>query len=463
MAKKQNTEETIDSLLEKISNEDLKGFLKEQMDNNELLKQTFLTNFAHLNSGQPQKIYNKQIKSVLNAAKDRGGFINWSAARFVGSAVGNIVNTAYKQVQDGNVKSAAFICFAVMEEMVKALQFADDSGGDIGGNIDSAFSLLTDISKSNPPEDIRSFLFDECLKHFRDNSFEGWNWHLGMLGTASTLVKNEGEADKVISLLDQFIVSDKKGYSLNEAQKIKYFTLRNGKDIKKAEDFLEENLQNPMLRKIAIQDSIASENFKRASQLSLEGIEIDAKSWPGRALEWYDWLLQISILQNDKPEIISHARHLFIHSFYNRQEYYEVLKKYVPKKEWNSFVENLVSDIRGKGPGLDFDHIANVYITEKLWDRLFGLLAEAPALSRVEHMEQYLAEKYSAQLAELYEPLIIEFLKEARDRKDYRVGCRYLKRMLKLGARERVNKLIEKIRETYPNRRALQDELRLVK
>ncbi|MGE5497036.1 MAG: hypothetical protein ACM3Q2_03155, partial [Syntrophothermus sp.] len=119
MKKKQNTKEIINGLLEILSDDDLKSFLKEQMDNNQLLKQTFLAKFSHMLSNESQEVYNKQIKTILRTLKDRYGFISLKGARFAGSAVGDMLNTAYQHYNDENYQSAVFIAFAVMEEMTE--------------------------------------------------------------------------------------------------------------------------------------------------------------------------------------------------------------------------------------------------------------------------------------------------------------------------------------------------------
>ncbi|MGE5350537.1 MAG: hypothetical protein ACM3P0_00535 [Acidobacteriota bacterium] len=463
MKKKQNTKEIISGLLEILSDDDLKSFLKEQMDNNQLLKQTFLAKFSHMLSNESQEVYNKQIKTILRTLKDRYGFISLKGARFAGSAVGDMLNTAYQHYNDDNYQSAVFIAFAVMEEMTEALQFAEDSNGDIGDNINNAFSLLREISDSEPPENIRDYIFNRGLKNFRNKTFAGWDWHLGMLETASSLINNEYEADEIISLLDSFAESEESDYSLFEAQSIKLMAIRNGKGIKEAEDFLEQNLQNPYFRKTAIQDSIDAEDYKKASDLALEGIRLDSEESPGYVNEWYDWLLKIAIAKGDIPEIIRHAKHLFLDSVNQKQDYYGILKKYTHEEEWNSFVENLVTEIRSsRRRGLSFEYISQIYIKEKWFDKLYNLLSEEPTLRRIEYMEVHLSGNYASQLAELYEPLVIDFMKNSKDRKDYRTACRYMKRMIALGAKEKVAMLVKKFRTAYPNRRALQEELLLV-
>ena len=54
------------------------------------------------------------------------------------------------------------------------------------------------------------------------------------------------------------------------------------------------------------------------------------------------------------------------------------------------------------------------------------------------------------------------FLKINKDRKNYRYACRILKKMIKLGGKDKVEQIMEYLRNEYSNRRALMEELHQV-
>ncbi len=63
------------------------------------------------------------------------------------------------------------------------------------------------------------------------------------------------------------------------------------------------------------------------------------------------------------------------------------------------------------------------------------------------------------ELAQLYEVCIIEYLKQNVSRSHYQTACKYLRRMIKLGEKERVKFLIENFKNQYSQRKALLEEL----
>ena len=89
----------------------------------------FLSSFAHLNESQSKEFYQKQIKSVLNSATDRHGFIGWHEMKYLEQGIDPIIAIAEKQLESKNYLIAIYICTALMEEMTEAIQYSDDSNG----------------------------------------------------------------------------------------------------------------------------------------------------------------------------------------------------------------------------------------------------------------------------------------------------------------------------------------------
>ncbi len=455
-AKRKTVADRVDELLEKIPHDELKQFVRENAAGNSSFRNLFLSSFARLTDGESLAFYKKQIKSILRAAGGRGGFIEWSRVRYVGKQVHDLMMTARKHAESQNYRSAIYICCAVLEEMTEALQFADDSNGDIGGPIEEAYGLLLEISQQQLPEDIRLELFSYCTSAFEKNIFSGWDWHLVMLSIASQVAETDAEVQQLISLLDK---PGRSEYEQANAQEIKFHLLQKFKGPDEAARFMEQHLSNPSLRKIAIQIAIDEKDFDKAIALAQDGVKQDEKDKPGLANEWQDWLLRIAMQQQDKEKIIHYARKLFTDSIRDKREYYRLMKTHVPPEQWSAFVEDLIRDIRKKSRWLDVHALADIYISEAWWSRLLALLGESPSLQQIGHYETYLAKDYGKELAEMYASGISGLLKQHTGRNHYQSACRYLRRIIKLGERETANDLIKSYRLQYAQRKALMEEL----
>lgn len=455
-AKLKTVAQQVDELLEKATHAELKKFVREKALDNAQFRNLFLSSFARHNSGESKKLYEKQVKSILKTASDRHGFIGWSAAKQVGNAVDMLLESAQKQIDNGNYKSAVFICTAVMEQMTKALQYSDDSNGDIGGSIDAAYEMLYNIAQEQSSEEIRKLIIDYCFISFDKEIYAGWDWHLGVLHLAALLLKTDEETERIFRQIDKAQRSD---YEREEAQSIKYKILLKTKGEAVAEIYLEHNITNSLLRREAIQKSLKNKNYENAISLAKDGVNYDLKDKPGLAKEWYDWLLKIAQAQNDSERIIEYARLLFIDNFRHEQDYYQILKEHVNPEKWITFIESVIQDITTKKQWLDTGLISSIFIKEEWWDKLLELVKKASDLNTIDYYEKYLSKNYSNEIVELYANGILQYMKNSIGRDHYQNACRYIRKIIKLGAREKANEIISILRTEYPQRRALMEEL----
>jgi len=458
-AKRKTIAQQVDELLEKATHEELKQFIKENTTQNIPFRNLFLSSFAQHNSDESKELYTKQVKSILKTASDKHGFIDWSASRLVSNAVYNLLESAQKQIENQNFKSAFYICTAVMEQMAKALQYADDSYGNIGDCVDAAYEMLHTIALEQTTEEIRKLIIEYCFTAFDKQIYSDWDWHIGVLRLASLLLKTEDETERIF---DQIEKAQRSDYEREEAQSIKYEILLKTKGENAAEKYLEQNITNSNLRREAIKKSLEKKNYEKAISIAKDGINYDKKDKPGLVIEWYDWLLKIAQAQNNTDKIIEYARFLFINNFRHEQDYYEILKQHVKPEKWVAFLEDVIQDITAKKRWLDTGLIADIFIKEEWWDRLLELVKKSPNLYTIDHYEKYLSKKYPNEIVELYADGITGYLKNSVGRKHYQNACRYIRKIIKLGARDKANEIISYLRTEYPKRKALMDELNKV-
>jgi len=453
--KNKTVSQQLKEVLDKVSHQDLKEFIQEQSKMDKQFRNLFLSSFAHLNESQSKEFYQKQIKSVLNLATDRHGFIGWHEMKYLEQGIDPIITIAEKQLESKNYKNTIYICTALMEEMTEAIQFSDDSNGYIGGIIDSSYEMLYDIATKNISADIKTELFNYCITAFKKRLFDGWDWHIGILNVACELADNENEADVIIKCLDT--VNGE--YERERAQSFKLDIISKYKDTKEVQKFINKHITNSSIRNTEIEKAVKNKDFEKAIKLSKDGIEYDEKDKPGLVKNWYNWLLKIAQTQNNKTKIIEYSRFLFIDNFHPEQDYYQILKQEIEPNKWKDFLEEIIKEITPKGGWKYNGLVRKIYINEKWWDRLFLLLKENTSLENIESDEKYLSKDYSQELIQLYSERLIKYVDRFMDRNHYQTACKYLRRMKKLGGNEKVNELIEYFKITYPKRKALLDEL----
>lgn len=445
----------VQELLQSISHKELIAFVQDNCKKDKQFRSYFLASFGHLSQNQSKEFYQKQIHSILQTAAGRDGWIGWNDMKYVVNTSLPFLENAEKYLANNNFENVFFISTALLEEMTEALQYGDDSNGDLGYFIASAMELLLKLTQKNLPEVLRNEMFEYCITSFNQKIYDGWHWHLEMLHIACELIEKESDADIILDCLDT--VNDE--YERERAQSLKLDLLRKFKDESEVEKYINKHISNSSIRTAEIERAFKSGNFERAIKLSKDGIKCDEKDKPGLVNVWYNWLLKVAQSQNDIPKIIEYSRFLFIDNFHPEQDYYQILKDTIEDEKWHSFLEEIIKEITPKQRWTYTGLIREIYIKEEWWDRLFLMLKQNTSLENIEQNEPYLSKKYSTELIELYSERIISYVEKHIGRKHYQKACRYLRRMKKLGGDEQVKDLIEMFRKQYPQRKALIDEL----
>ncbi|RPI14265.1 MAG: hypothetical protein EHM58_16760 [Ignavibacteriae bacterium] len=455
--KRKTVEDQVNILLDKINIDELKKYIANVCKENTSFRKLFISNFAYLDEKESTKLYANQIKAIIYSVSGKYGFVDWSGMNFIDKSVSKLLGTAIMHKEEGRFKSSMFIAFAVIEELFDLIGEADDSGGGIYSNISLAFDLLYELTDEDLPEDIKSELYKYCITNFKKQRFIDWEWHVEILNVASRLINSEKEANEILNIIDNEKKDEHNGKHLIM---IKYNLILKLHGKKEAEKIINENINVPDFRIIAIEDAISNENYEKAAALAIQGIKNDEKL-PGLVLDWYEWLLKISMLQNESEKIIEYAKKLLIDSYRDTPKYYQILKDNVAEEKWKDFIYNVIDEVK-KEKYSEFYLASKIYIYEKDWNRLMGLIKENISLRNLEDFEQYLSKDFSFELAELYEEEIMQFLKNHADRNHYKEACRYMRRMVKLGARAKVDKMIDELKVKYKQRRALLEEMSMV-
>ncbi len=455
--------EKLDEVLEKMSQEEIIDLVRSHALRNREFRVILLAQ-ATLHSGVGSKsAYRELVKESLRSGMDRHGFIDyWSTRRAVRGAE-ELLNKAAKLVESSNPEQAIPMFQAVIEELVPALQFADDSNGDIGGAIDWAFSEFCKCVERIQDPIIRKDLFDYCLTEANRKQYEGWDWKWDFLRMASGIISSEKQEKELFANLDKISQAEQPSeftdrYNQEQAAQIELEVIRKRGREDDVNQFINDNLHHTYIRRLAIEQAFSNKDFCRVIDLAKQGIEQDTeRQYPGLVNEWLDWLLKVAVKEENVDGIREYARLLFFET--GNFEYYERLKKTYSKSIWPDQVEKLLRHVMQRA---SFSTLAELFIREKEWQKLLDLVSGHTSFRTLENYHKYLAPHFPKELVEVYEKTSKELLAQSMGRAAYQDVCQMLRRMKKLGASDRVRQLIKEFSEQYKKRRALLEELERV-
>lgn len=461
-AKRKGIAEQVDELLDKMSHEELIDFVREKCASDRNFSQLFVGKHAYRIVPESMELYAKQVKAILQNAQGRKGYIDYYEARNVGNEIYQMVQNAEQLLSSGNTESAMYMAMGILEEMTKALDYSDDSNADIGSSIESSISILHAISELELPEKIRKYLFEYCMKTYKKKIFEGWGWHSSMLTIAVEVQSSDEEVKQIYELLDTIKPKrDDLGWDWDyrQAQRIRLSLIRKTEGEGQAEKYMEENISNSDFRKAIIEKAIASKDYSKAISLCQQGIKVDKGKFKGLVTNWRELLLQVYQQQNDVDKVLELSRTLFLESHTERKPYFDVLKKNIAKDQWNGYVDGLIKDLKAKNRWGDTSIVAQIYIWEERWPDLLAIVQNNVSLHTIDVYSQYLVKEFPSEVAALYQMAILKDMEVNMGRNHYQNACRYLRRMIKMGERDKANFVIDELRRLYPKRKALMEEL----
>lgn len=218
----------VKELLKVISHDELIEFVRENSERDEKFRSHFLAFFGHLSQDQTKAFYQKQIHAILKTAAGRDGWIGWSDMKYVVTAIEPFLENADKHFASNNFENVLFIGTALLEEITEALEYADDSNGDLGYFIDSALIFLSKLTRQFLSTKLEDEMFEYCISVFKQNIFKGREWHMSMLRLASELINTESKAIVVLDCLD----SINSRYEQEYAENLKLELLKKFRDPK---------------------------------------------------------------------------------------------------------------------------------------------------------------------------------------------------------------------------------------
>jgi hypothetical protein len=456
----------IDSLLEKITNEELRIFVKQNVLKNSDLKNAFLTFFSEKQQGGGPEKYRKIIANITKGASDRYGDINYSNAKKLVKQILELCSKAKVLLAQQNLIESLAITKAIIEETPDILAGMDDSDGGGGEIIDEAFENLENIVDEAPPM-LKDELFDYLLAEYPQKKYHDCSCDDNFLYIIPELISSEAQEKAFLSLIDNQIKIEKQNsygdYAVVNLLQIKCNFLKQTNRKSEADFIIKENIHYHQFRDQLINDAINTNQYGEARQLCLEGISIaDQNRYSGIATNFRIKLLEIAKTIEDVSEIRKWAEFLFFDTSHQMKFYLE-LKKTFNACEWPDKCEQIINKIRkpelrvGLGAA---NAIATIFIEENYSDRLLALLKLNS--SKVEFIDLYakhIQDKYPVEIIMLYENSVNEYAKNT-GRDIYNNVARYLAKMQKIsGGQLVVSKMIANYKNIYRIRKAMMEVL----
>ena len=416
----------VDEIFKNAKPEKLVNFFKKNLRYHKDLKQKLISEFIHLLDAGDKDRYNKVVDNLVKNALGRHGYVEYRESIKLANALNKFLMQAEVAIHKKNFLDALDICAAVLLKIPNLLLNVDDSSGSIQDSWQYALSIIKSMLDSpvTPPifkDQIFDFMLDAFQKDKTDFSFKD-NLLVNLLEK-----KLDDSKLKRIQKVIQETFNNLEGDYIEHSQQF-YIRLlidiaQQIGNIEEPESLISQYLHLPEIRKIKLDKLLGKEDYQSAKILVADGIKLATeKGHPGTVNKWTNQFIAISRLEKD----IEEERRLLREAFYENRhnmEYLLQLKDTFEPKEWIEEREQIITQILGKDKILNYNNkhtIAQIYVNEKLWDRLLDLLHhDKSAFQFINIFGTYLHKDYPAEMLALYQPMIIYEATHANTRSQY--------------------------------------------
>lgn len=457
--KKKGKHAAAEVLLDKISKEELLEFMKQSFERDPQLRKNFVATFS-AKTAASKKDYKEIITAALQGLKGARSFRDRGAVVRSMEVIWKLLTQAEVTITTDPERTLQ-ISQAVLEKLVPALQYVDDSNGDVGGGIEQAVHLMYLVSETNQDEPLRSEWFEWLLKSAQHKDFQGWDcsWDFA---TLVALVATPDEERKVVALATAMKQRDRDentwiaDYAAEKASKVLLAFIEKNKTKEETEAFILQNVHHDGIRRMALKHYLANKNFTSAIKLCREGIKLAVeKKLPGLVSQWYETLMEIFQSQGDQRGVVECATYLFYKSHADIR-LYRVLKKTTIDAEWPREKAALIRHLEKAS---DAHLLATICVEEGDTVRLLEILKTTRHIPYLQEFGKHLPKEDKPALQQLYFDLLSEQLEWSANRDNYREVAGILKKMTKTFDKEAIANFVRDAKKKYPQRPALLEEL----
>lgn len=469
---------SFDVLLSKIELKEYQGFIKQYSQINKTFKDQFELYFLEKNeSFDLEKKYTDIIKSVIKKHTSRG-YIDYSASNKLGKELNQYLDVAKQYLSKNNYRDATVLYQIIIKEVIKVVEYCDDSNGYVVDNVDEAISNLSEMINAPVSFDFKEKIADFLKQELKNKSyFDYGNFGYDLTQTYASFCIKTDRKDEFIQYLDSKIQSVKNDdYDKEFFIKTKISFLSDIGRTDEIKNIIQQNLDIPEIRSIEIDRNIENQDYEIAKKLISEGIKIgESKRHSGTVFQFEKKLLAIAVLEKD-IQLERYFSRKFALGQTLDSTYYKQWKSTYSKQEWIQTIEEVISEVTKKindtiknNPYSSYNSLNSnllyrlgpIYIQENYWDRLLTLVQEQENLTTILTYYPHLIKIYPNELLDTIIPVLEKEGDRCDGRSQYKDLANKMKSVIKDYPKEkkRILEVARKLKIKYPRRPAMLEEL----
>lgn len=438
--------------LNNISKDELIEIILDAAKENKILKEKLMVKYVKGSSVDEVEQCRKYIDAVVKKYTKREGFISYRQ----GYDFVEEMEYIFEKIEETKDSLIALdMAIILFEEAMSAIQYADDSHGEIDGLISNSINAIDEIaSKQNITEDIKNKIFNKILEESRSRIFMGWeDYKFDILNICTKFAYKEENRVKLVKAINHLIEKeDDDSYIIESLLKMLFNIIEQYESEEEINKFININSNYTFLREILVDRYMDEANYEKVLELALEGEKSDSR-YPGLVLKWKEIRYEVYKKLLLKVEQEKLAKELL---FDGNFEYYKELKDLNAKRE-KTFYNNLKRELKTSKEL----RVRRMYISlieeENDLDEILNFVKKNP--NSIEGYIDILKYNFKDEVVAIYEKYILNLATYASNRDAYKDICRKLVRYKNVAGKDKQDEVKNILKNLYKKRPAFMDEI----
>lgn len=447
-------------ILMERTKEELVEFIVSLTEQYEELSQQILLSFFNGNDGDEIILCKKLIDTYISQNSDKEGFVSYYQSFQAVKGAKIVLGKAKNQLAKNKYYHSVEIVLCVVHELMKLLQYSDDSGWVIDSLVHESLDLIEDILTANENicsaekqklfykllEESSNRRYDDRLE-YRLNLME-YCVYMAVTPDLQNLLKYklnsllENNTDMILDI----------NHLKERVNLIIYSMIEKYDDTKNAKAFIEEHLGYPAFRRLAINNAFKNKDYELVIKLALEGEE-QHKKLIGLVREWRYYRYDAYKLSGQ----LDNQRNLALNFVLDGDfKYYSELKNTYKQEEWKKIYTDILKLIEDEKKTF-INSYTSILVEEKEFKKLLNYVKANP--SSLILFYNYLIPDFKNEVFDIFKHYILDTASKATSRKDYHVVCNIIKKLSRAGGEDTAKEIIKILLSKYIQKPAFKDEL----
>ena len=339
--------DSLKSLFEKISRAELEEFIKTYMTKNKVFKSDFELYFIDKNENND---FEKKITEIIDQTiKPRYRYNYLQNLTDINKEVRKHLKSITTYIGNSNYRDAFIFAKLLFVKLNSIIQEANYLSETFLNNTDKTLDTIIFLAED---ERVLLALKEKATSFLIKELYNGTNYEYDYYGKKITeaskriCLQLQKEEEYLVALDRILSKKNLSGYDkrIYTAEKISILSQKG--DTEGVNKIIDENLEDPELRKIKIQACIEERDLKTAKKLLEEGIKTLTQKGRNQNIikEWKAVLIHIAEIEKDIPTIRHYAKEIALEDKGNI-EYYEKWKKTYTEKQWKEVIEKEIKEL----------------------------------------------------------------------------------------------------------------------